>query len=175
MSTKETSLQIVAKQSRTWDRQDNETDKSYAAFCTYRDMPAHERSIKAISRKYKLKNANHHSLWSIKYKWVQRCRSFDAYLEIQARQKRERDHLQNIEEFSERQRIISKETLRTAVMIMKKANTRLAKLKTDEILAGSLPSYYRAAAALIEAASNSESAALGIEQLLEAFEQFKQR
>lgn len=111
----------------------------------------------------------------MKHNWVSRCRAFDSYLDIQARQQREKDHLANIEEFSERQRLIAAETLKSAVQILKKANMRLAKLKAEDIHPGSLPSYYRSAAALIEAASNSESMALGIEQLLEALNQFKQR
>jgi hypothetical protein len=175
MDSKKTSLQVLTKALNTWERQPGETDKSYQAFCVYRDMLPHERSIQAIGRKHKLKNASHHGRWSIKYEWVQRCRAFDNYLDVQARQKREKDHLQNIEAFSERQRLIAAETLKSAVQILKKANSRLAKLKAEDIHSGSLPSYYRAAASLIEAASNSESMALGIEQLLEALQQFKQR
>lgn len=174
-NTEEKSLQVFTKGPFTWERQPGETDKSYAAFCIYRDTPAHERSIQAIGHKHKLKNASHHGRWSIKYEWVQRCRAFDNYLDIQARQKRERDHLANIEEFSERQRLIAAETLKSAVAILKKANSRLAKLKTEDIHPGSLPSYYRAAASLIEAASNSESMSLGVEQLLEALSRFKNR
>lgn len=175
MSTQENSLQVFTKGPFTWERQPGETDKSYAAFCTYRDMPMSERSIQAVGRKHKLKNANHHGQWSIKFNWVQRCRAFDSFIDIQARQKRERDHLQNIEKFSERQRLIAAETIQAAIKIMQKANTRLAKLNAEDIHPASLPSYYRAAASLIEAASNSESMALGVEELLSALSQFKQR
>jgi hypothetical protein len=175
LSTENNSLQILTKDSSAWERTGEESDKAYAAFCTYRDLSVSERSIELASKKNKVKNANHYARWSMKHNWVSRCRAFDAYLDIQARQKRERDHLANIEEFSERQRLIAAETLKSAVAILKKANSRLAKLKAEEIHPGSLPSYYRSAAALIEAATNSESMSLGIQELLEALQQFKSK
>ena len=174
-NTEEKSLQVFTKGPFTWERQPGETDKSYAAFCVYRDMVLNERSLEATGRKQNIKNIRHYADWSKKFGWVERSRAYDAYVQIHSRKLREEEHIKNIEEFSERQRLIAKETIQTAVMILKKANTRLAKLNAKDIHPASLPGFYRAAAALFEAGSSAESAALGIEQLLEAFEQFKQR
>ena len=66
---------------KPYDRQPSETDKSWAAFCAYRDM-GRERSLE----KYCQNHANSRppsyittlKLWSSKYAWVKRCSVFDG-------------------------------------------------------------------------------------------------
>ena len=66
---------------KPYDRQPSETDKSWAAFCAYRDM-GRDRSLE----KYCQNHANSRppsyittlKLWSSKYAWVKRCSVFDG-------------------------------------------------------------------------------------------------
>ena len=66
---------------KPYDRQPSETDKSWAAFCAYRDM-GRERSLE----KYCQNPANNRppsyittlKLWSSKYAWLKRCSVFDG-------------------------------------------------------------------------------------------------
>ena len=65
---------------KIYDRQNTDTDKSFAAFCKYRDMGG-DRSLEKYRQKYaENRPANYINilkLWSAKHKWVERCRAFD--------------------------------------------------------------------------------------------------
>lgn len=65
---------------KPYDRQPNETDKSWAAFCMYRDM-GRERSLEKLRQKRTEEGiANGSSVlgsWSVKHNWVERCSAFD--------------------------------------------------------------------------------------------------
>jgi hypothetical protein len=75
---------------------DGESDKAYAAFCVYRDLPVHERSIDAAytlarypkSTVKKLAAKNWY-LWSVDFSWVDRARSSDVYNDRVFREARE--------------------------------------------------------------------------------------
>ena len=62
--------------SKPYDRQPNETDKSWAAFCIYRDM-GRERSTKKVQLECKYRQPSILQQWSVKHKWVERCSAFD--------------------------------------------------------------------------------------------------
>ena len=61
---------------KPYDRQPNETDKSWAAFCIYRDM-GRERSTKKVQLECKYRQPSILQQWSVKHKWVERCSAFD--------------------------------------------------------------------------------------------------
>ena len=65
---------------KIYDRQDTDTDKSFAAFCKYRDMGG-DRSLEKLLQKYPKSTPSSYvrilKLWSAKHKWVERCRAFD--------------------------------------------------------------------------------------------------
>lgn len=65
---------------KIYDRQPNETDKSWAAFCIYRDM-GRERSLEKLKQnRSQTGGSNTYSTltnWSSKYNWVKRCSAFD--------------------------------------------------------------------------------------------------
>jgi hypothetical protein len=65
-----------SQQIKPYDRQPNETDKSWAAFCTYRDMGG-ERSLEKLGQKIGKRSGRFLQQWCSKYKWVERCRPFD--------------------------------------------------------------------------------------------------
>lgn len=65
---------------KPYDRQPNETDKSWAAFCMYRDM-GRDRSLEKLRQDRSEKGiANTLSTlggWCTKHSWVARCSAFD--------------------------------------------------------------------------------------------------
>jgi hypothetical protein len=65
---------------KPYDRQPNETDKSWAAFCMYRDM-GRDRSLEKLRQDRSERGiANTLSTlggWSVKHKWGERCSAFD--------------------------------------------------------------------------------------------------
>lgn len=62
--------------SKPYDRQPNETDKSWAAFCIYRDM-GRERTLAKAQKECNYKSCYNLFQWSSKYKWSNRCSAFD--------------------------------------------------------------------------------------------------
>ena len=62
--------------SKPYDRQPNETDKSWAAFCIYRDM-GRDRTAEKVRLKLGHGSRIIVERWSSKYAWVKRCSAFD--------------------------------------------------------------------------------------------------
>ena len=61
---------------KSYDRQPNETDKSWAAFCAYRDM-GRERTTAKVRVKFGYTTSRLLAVWSSKHAWVERCSVFD--------------------------------------------------------------------------------------------------
>lgn len=66
----------TSSKSKPYDRQPNETDKSWAAFCVYRDL-GRERTLEKAQKQCNYKSCYNLFQWSSKYKWRERCRAFD--------------------------------------------------------------------------------------------------
>lgn len=62
--------------SKPYDRQPNETDKSWAAFCIYRDM-GRGRTAKKVQLECNYKQPSIIQQWCLKHNWVERCSAFD--------------------------------------------------------------------------------------------------
>ena len=62
---------------KPYDRQDTDTDKSWLAFCQYRDMGG-DRSLEKVRQEIGHRSGRNVQIWSSKYKWNERCRAFDA-------------------------------------------------------------------------------------------------
>ena len=62
--------------SKPYDRQPNEADKSWAAFCIYRDM-GRDRTLLKVSKELGHSAGIIVQKWSMKYAWVNRCSAFD--------------------------------------------------------------------------------------------------
>ena len=62
--------------SKIYDRQDTDTDKSWLAFCKYRDMGG-DRSLEKVRQEIGHRSGRNVQIWSSKYKWNERCRAFD--------------------------------------------------------------------------------------------------
>lgn len=78
--------------SKQWDRQTNETNKAYAAFCVYRDLGVRRSLSKTVKKifpdisldKYTTKIRGL-AVWSSKYTWVKRVELWDAFQESEFR------------------------------------------------------------------------------------------
>jgi hypothetical protein len=62
-----------------WERQPTDTDKSYAAFCVYRDMGA-QRSLEKLRQNLGKSKALMEQ-WSKAHKWVDRATAYDTHLQ----------------------------------------------------------------------------------------------
>lgn len=152
-----------------WDRQDEETQKAYDAFCVYRDLKP--RSVDKAFQKAQnsTKTAPSHWMhWAVDQDWKRRAEAYDAHLELLARQRREADHLQELDAYRNRQKQLAAANIHGAINLLRKSNERLEQLDAAEIDVKNLPQFFRAAAAVAEAATNSEAQALAVEELLKA-------
>ena len=61
---------------KIYDRQPNDTDKSWLAFCKYRDMGG-DRTVEKVRLECGYRSVRKLELWSSKYSWVKRVRAFD--------------------------------------------------------------------------------------------------
>jgi hypothetical protein len=61
---------------KIYDRQNTDTDKSWAAFCQYRDMGG-DRTIEKVRVECGYRSVRILERWSSQYAWVDRCRAFD--------------------------------------------------------------------------------------------------
>ena len=61
---------------KIYDRQNTDTDKSWAAFCQYRDMGG-DRTLEKVRQEIGHRSVRSLEMWSAKHKWVERCRAFD--------------------------------------------------------------------------------------------------
>lgn len=94
----------------SWERQEGESSKAYAAFCIYRDYGV-DRSIVKVVQMYGENGTSKAQLfrWSSRYSWVQRCSDFDTFSEQQRRkeisayrQKMSERHAQNARAIQEK-------------------------------------------------------------------------
>jgi len=84
------------KQQDPWDRQKNETNKAYSAFCVYRNMGERRSLSKAVKEIFPNISPDKYTtkirglgVWSSKYMWVKRVEAWDAYQETQFRKEME--------------------------------------------------------------------------------------
>ena len=62
---------------KIYDRQNTDTDKSWLAFCPYRDMGG-DRSLEKLRLAIGKGSARNLEIWSSKHRWTERVRAFDA-------------------------------------------------------------------------------------------------
>lgn len=76
-----------------WERQPGETDAAWRAFVVYRDLGPDRTLLEAYRQRYCKETATnpagHVTAWASAHRWVNRARSYDAYIERQARAEQE--------------------------------------------------------------------------------------
>lgn len=112
-----------------WERQEDESPKSWEAFRAYRDMGAGRRSLRKlpelIGRVPNYKPVLER--WSVKYKWQDRVRAWDDYQDKVGREAA----LKELEEMKKRH-------IQQAISLQTKALQRLQKISPDELSAGNV-------------------------------------
>ena len=61
---------------KIYDRQITDTDKSWLAFCQYRNMGS-DRTLEKVRQEIGHRSGRNVQIWSSKYKWNERVRAFD--------------------------------------------------------------------------------------------------
>ncbi len=112
-----------------WEMQPGETPKAFEAFVLYRDMPAcgEKRSMNVVAKKLEKSGTVIHR-WSSKYKWTERVKEYDRFLDRDDLDRRKK----LIQETIERQLKISYSLERKALEALKLLNP--SDMKAKEIL-----------------------------------------
>lgn len=76
-----------------WEKQENETAKSFNAFRLYRDMEPASRSLAKVAEKLGYSAPVMCEGWSRKNDWVSRAASYDSHIDELKRNQRERERL----------------------------------------------------------------------------------
>jgi len=84
---------------KPWERQPDETDRAWAAFRVYRDLPPAERSYGAAFRKTYQKPANYQApqwyrQWANRHGWRDRVEAWDRHLDDVGRAVTERERVE---------------------------------------------------------------------------------
>lgn len=111
---------------RAFERQPGESSKAYSAFCTYRDLGP-ERSLVKASESYYGSTANlaQVKVWSSRFDWVDRARTYDDWQELIGRQAIQ-EHLESrAEDFAARQAKIREGLLENAELAAEQAKKML--------------------------------------------------
>lgn len=123
----------TAEMADPWEKQDHETPRAFAAFKSYRDMPANQRSLRKavilVFGKLVSSKLRQYQLWSSKYNWVARSTAWDNEVDRKARE----DLVNQVKE-------MNKQHVGLALSLQQKAYARLktmqdVELNPDQVLA----------------------------------------
>ena len=112
-----------------WERQPGEPARAYGAFCIYRDLPPHERSLRAVAERLggKRSETGRRSTrplerWSSRWRWVERAARWDEEQDRRAREAQ----LRAVKEMRERH-------AKEAMALQQKALERLKRMDPEEL------------------------------------------
>jgi len=140
--------------SELWDRLPNESTKAYAAFCVYRDLGTERSLEKAGQTLDKPRTRKWLGEWSAKYKWVERAKAYDDYVEKLKRKEKEKA----IKEMAERQ-------ARIAMAFQEKIIERLQSIDPAELTPTELARWFEIAAK-IERLNRGEPTEIGKQEVM---------
>lgn len=169
----------MSRTDRIWEKRESETQRAYEAFCLYRDYPYEEGQRRSLDAAYckdqgcergDKRASGHWQRWAADHDWKKRADAFDAHLELKRREELEADYVVDLGDFRDRQQELAQDALQCALDLYMKAQERLEGLEAEDIPATTLPRYFRAAAALAEAATDAEAAALSLHELMRMLE-----
>ena len=155
-----------------WERRTGESAKAYAAFWTYCQLPAAERSIDAAWRRAKgraeggSRADGQWRAWAAAQDWVSRAAASDEHLAACQRQEQEALWRRQVDEYAEQQRRLHEAALKGAVSLLAKTNQRLAQVEAGDIPLALVPQLLRTAAALAETASSAQAQTLALAELM---------
>jgi len=139
--------------SELWERQPGESTKAYAAFCVYRDLGTERSLEKAGQMLDKPRTRKWLGEWSAKYKWVERAKAYDDYIEKRKREEKEKAIL----EMADRQ-------ARLAIAFQQRVAQRLQELDPSELSPSDLARWFEIAAK-IERLNRGEPTEIGKQEV----------
>lgn len=177
VSTAQAAAWLEQPEQLPWLRLKDEPSSAYAAFLTFRDLPRDKRNILAAYRIRKpgaKQPSRAFSAWATRFHWRPRVEAYDLYLDTLRLRQREKEHLEDIEQYRIRLQQSSRAAFNAAIKALNKVTGRLDKLEEKEIEPQNIPSYLRSIAAVLEAATAGESQSLAVDKLLILFAQQQQ-
>ena len=114
---------------KPWERQPDETQKQYEAFCVYRDMGTN-RTLEKVGQ-HLGKSTALMERWSSKNQWVNRVTAWDDERERIEREAAQKQQLEDIKKMRKRHAAI-------ATQMLIKASTALQQLPPDEVKAADI-------------------------------------
>lgn len=140
---------------KSYDRQEGETIKAYAAFCTYRDLGIERSLPKTATIVYPPRNPQEPprnisalQAWSYKYNWVDRCKDYDRDEEILERERvRSRnidEHDRELEQFRQSNKAMGSALLAMGARLMKIGDRVAREIEgKDKITAADLDTFLK--------------------------------
>lgn len=183
-----------------WERQPGESARAYAAFCVYLNLGPQRSIQKAFEAKsapdapQKRPVNGTWKAWCSRFRWTERTNDYSLYLELIARQEREAEHNKELEAYRARQKHLAQATTDSAMKLVNLANQKIEELqkayddwkarleaaetpaeraeirRNDPINLLSIPNWIRAAASVAQVATDAESQALAVNELLHMLE-----
>lgn len=127
-----------------WERQPGEPARAYGAFCIYRDLPPHERSLRAVAERLggKRSETGRRSTrplerWSSRWRWVERAARWDEEQDRRAREAQ----IRAVKDMRERH-------AKEAMALQQKALERLRAMDPEELSPADVLRYFVEAAKL---------------------------
>lgn len=118
---------------RALEPQPGESSKAFAAYKVYRDLGFQRSLAKAAEIYYgSIKNLSQMGVWSRRFDWVQRARSYDDWLEMHARAAVEEHQQTKAVEFAQRQMALKEKLLKNAEEAAEQAAKILAWPLTEQ-------------------------------------------
>lgn len=170
---------------KSYDRQDGETVRSYAAFCIYRNMGA-ARSLEKTAQEFydpdstqkRPRNKSQISVWSSKWNWSERVRDFDRDEETILRDKMRRsnieEHDRQLEQFRQHNEAIGFGLFKMGLRLLSIGEKIIKTFEDKEVLDSkdidlflAIPSSIKAIGALGSLGSDLAADGLLIRQLME--------
>ena len=136
----------MSEEKKSWDRQQGESSKAYAAFCAYRDLGI-TRSVMKVVEKCDGKFGKRSILtrWSIQHDWVRRCQEYDDFLEKQQRKELQAQAIEMTKRHLEQSRLLQKKAINALSQIDPSSLSNQELLKFIEVgmkLERSVLTYY---------------------------------
>lgn len=154
----------------TWEMQEGETSKAFAAFCAYRDMGP-ERSIDRVGRQGGAKRApGHVDRWARDHRWTERATAYDAYLDSVRRSGHEEaERSAACRAYLERVKKSAAEVIQAGQLCLEIAARSLKAyrdLPPETLTPGDAAGLIRSGVAAVDYGLNAEAVALGLAETL---------
>lgn len=163
-------METQDEETPVYEKQAQEGNKAYLAFCCYRDMGRCRSLLKAYRLHTGIKQAAHVSgvwgLWAEKYNWTTRVIAYDAHLEFMSRKETEAAYREELEKHRERVKQLAQAAMKLTIKMLEKCITRMNSLEAQDLTPSQLFMMLRTASAVGETAINAEAQVLGVEEIL---------